>query len=207
MFIVIKYLKPQWAISLPIKREVSGPWQTLPLLCEGTLLMKLFPAVLACVLGALTGVLPVAAMEKRIVGWVERVRIYPEDVPLEAKVDTGAEYCSLNATSITKFQRHSKEWVRIVIDDHQGRKIVLERPLLREATIKRHFAKSQVRPVVRLGICLGNLYQEAEVNLVDRTGFKYPMLIGRKFMEGRLLVDPSLTFTVAPVCGEQPASE
>lgn len=34
---------------------------------------------------------------------------------------------------------------------------------------------------------------EAELSLTDRTNMKYPMLIGRKFLEGRFLVDVALT--------------
>ena len=59
----------------------------------------------------------------------------------------------------------------------------------------------------RMGICIGNYYSEAEVNLVDRSRFKYPLLIGRSFMGDRLLIDPSAQFTLEPGCGEQPSVE
>ncbi|MCX5892940.1 MAG: RimK/LysX family protein [Deltaproteobacteria bacterium] len=169
--------------------------------------MKFLVALLASILGSLICALPSLAVDKQIVGWVERVRLQPGNVLLEAKLDTGAEYCSLDATHITKFSRDGQEWVRFEVDDHHGKTFTMERPLLRQATIKRHFSASQSRPVIRLQICVGNVVAETDVNLVDRHGFIYPLLIGRKFMEGRLIIDPTAKHTVEPTCPEQPVSE
>ncbi|HZE21601.1 MAG TPA: RimK/LysX family protein, partial [Desulfobaccales bacterium] len=68
-----------------------------------------------------------------------------------------------------------------------------------------HFNQAQKRPVIKIGVCLGRIYKETEVNLVDRTGFKYRMLIGRKFMEGAVIIDPAVKYTIEPSCSE-PAS-
>ena len=38
------------------------------------------------------------------------------------------------------------------------------------------------------------------MNLVDRKGFLYPMLIGRSFLKENIVVDATLTFTREPVC-------
>lgn len=35
---------------------------------------------------------------------------------------------------------------------------------------------------------------ETELSLTDRASMKYPMLIGRKYLEGRFLVDVSLLY-------------
>ena len=35
---------------------------------------------------------------------------------------------------------------------------------------------------------------ETELSLTDRTSMKYPMLVGRKYLEGRFLVDVSLRY-------------
>jgi hypothetical protein len=169
--------------------------------------MKFLVALTASILGSLICALPSMAMDKKIVGWVERVRLQPGNLMLEAKLDTGAEYCSLDATNITKFSRDGQDWVRFEVDDHHGKTVTMEGPLLRQATIKRHFSKSQSRPVIRLQVCVGNVLEETDVNLVDRHGFIYPMLIGRKFMEGRLIIDPAAKHTVEPTCPEQPVSE
>lgn len=166
--------------------------------------MKFVGPILAGGLLALMGALPALAMEKQLVGWVERVRLHPGNVLLEAKLDTGAESSSLDATHITRFSRAGAEWVRFDVNDRHGKTVTLEHPLVRQATIKRHFAKSQFRPVIRLRVSLANVSQETEVNLVDRSGFAHPMLIGRKFMEGRLIIDPAVQHTLEPEGAEQP---
>ncbi len=144
------------------------------------------------------------AGEKQIVGWVERVRLSPGNVVVDAKLDTGALHCSLDAENITHFTRDGAEWVRFDLQDRPGHKVTLERPVVREANIKRHFNHSQKRPAIRLGVCLGNYYQETEVNLVDRSGFQYPMLIGRSFLKKALVIDPGIKHTMEPHCKEQP---
>ena len=56
----------------------------------------------------------------------------------------------------------------------------------------------------KLGVCVGDLYREVQVNVVNRSRFIYPMLIGRMFMKKQLLVDPALRYTVAPKCAQAP---
>jgi hypothetical protein len=169
--------------------------------------MKFLAAILALVLGSFICTPPLSAMDKKIVGWVERVQLQPGNVVLEAKLDSGAEYSSLDATNITEFTRQGEKWVRFDLNDHHGKKVTLEGKLVRYAPIKRHYGKSQRRPVIQLRLCLGDYSAETQVNLVDRTGFIYPLLIGRKFMEGHVIIDPNAKFTLDPVCKEQPPSE
>jgi hypothetical protein len=160
-----------------------------------------YPALfLAGLLGVLALGLSAGAADKAVVGWIEKVRIYPGDFVVHAKLDSGAEYSSLDAANLQEFQRDGKPWVRFDLAERDGNKITIERPVLRMATIKRHYLKAQKRHVITLGVCLGKYYKETEVNLVDRSGFQYRMLIGRKFMEGAVVIDPSAQYTVEPTC-------
>lgn len=54
--------------------------------------------------------------------------------------------------------------------------------------------------MVALGICLGGYRRIAEVNLVNRARFEYPMLIGRSFLANDFLVDPGATLLLEPRC-------
>jgi hypothetical protein len=164
--------------------------------------MKYPYALLAGLLGALVLALPAAAGEKIIMGWIEKVRIYPGNFVVHAKLDSGAEYSSLDAANLTEFDRNGQHWVRFDLTERDGQKITLERPLLRWAPIQRHNQEPQRRPVITLGLCLGNIYKETEVNLIDRKNYQYRMLIGRKFMEGAVIIDPSAKYTVEPECKE-----
>jgi hypothetical protein len=140
------------------------------------------------------------AAEKQTVGWLEKARIFPGGYQISAKIDTGADNSSLNVQDFTAFQRDGQEWARFTVIDDNGKQHKLEKKIVRLAKIKRHSAPRQERPVVLLGICLGAVYREVEVNLVDRSKFKYPLLVGRTFMSGALTVDPSKTYAVEPDC-------
>jgi hypothetical protein len=141
---------------------------------------------------------------KQVVGWVENIKVYPGGVTVKAKVDSGAKTSSLDCECITPFKRDGKDWLSFSVKNHKGDIIRLEKPVTRVAIIKRHFGKEQKRYVVKLGICLGSIYREAEVTLVDRTGFNYAMLVGRNFLKDDFLIDPSNTFRNQPECKGAP---
>jgi len=169
--------------------------------------MKYTYALLIGLFGALVLALPAAGGEKKVVGWIEKVRIYPGNFIVHAKLDSGAEYSSLDAPNLTQFERNGKPWVRFDLTEREGQKITIERPLLRWAPIKRHNQDPQRRPVIKLGVCLGNIYQETEVNLINRQNYQYRMLIGRKFMEGAVIIDPEAKYTLEPQCQEAASLE
>jgi hypothetical protein len=138
--------------------------------------------------------------KKTIVGRIEKARIFPGDIVFRAKMDTGARNSSLDTHNIKEFERDGEPWVRFEVTNHEGDKRTIERKLIRLARIKEHDLSVQTRPVIILGICVGTLYREVEVNLVDRRNFNYPLLIGRSYMTGSLVVDPALKNTSKPDC-------
>ena len=169
-----------------------------------TIASALFLGILMLVL---ISSLPADSNDRLVVGWVERIAICPGDVILSAKIDTGAVTCSLNSQDSMPFVRNGRNWVRLKISDYQGKEKTVDAPIVGNRRIKRHFGRFQERPVIRLGVCMGTIFKEVDVNLVDRSGLEYPMLIGRNFMEGDFLVNPSSKFTIAPTCSPQAADE
>lgn len=140
------------------------------------------------------------ATPKLIAGYVENTIVFPGKLKIHAKLDTGAENSSLNAQDIEHFRRGEADWVRFSVTNDEGETVSFERPVIRTAKIKRHAAKKQERPVISLGICLDSIYKDVEVNLIDRSGFSYQMLIGRSFLEGDFLIDPEHRFMLQSSC-------
>ena len=159
--------------------------------------LSLLSAVLVAVIAY-----PLAA--KDVVGWVEHVRVYPGGVVVKAKVDTGATTSSLDCECIDPIIVDGEQWVSFSVQSESGKIVSMKKPVLRIAKIKRHFGEQQQRYVIKLGICLGSVYREEEVTLVDRSGFNYPMLIGRSFLQKDFLVDPHDTFVTHPSCKDVP---
>jgi len=152
----------------------------------------------------LTGILHAQALEKekQVVGWVEHVTIHPENIKIKAKLDTGARNSSLNAANLVEFKRGGETYVRFDLTNWKGRTETIEAKVIRIAKIKQHNAEHELRPVIRIGICLKNTYKEVEVNLVNRSKFNYQMLIGRSFLKGDFVIDSSKTNTVKTNCTE-----
>jgi hypothetical protein len=161
--------------------------------------LRVFAAILLASL-PLHAIAAYAADAPLTVGWVERVRIHPGEIVLDAKLDTGADTSSLGAERIGTFRRDGHRWVAFEIAVGTAAPVRIERPLVRTVRIKDRGVRTRERPVVKLGICIGTFYREAEVNLVDRSHFDYPMLVGRSFLGQGLAVDAARRFTIEPSC-------
>ncbi len=144
--------------------------------------------------------LPQTLSAKEMVGWVENARLYPGGLLIKAKIDSGATSSSINCNCVTPIKRDGEKWVRFSVMSTTGELKWYERKILHTVKIKRHFGESQQRFVVKMGICLGDVFKETEINLVDRTGLNYPLLIGRRFLEGTHTIDPGRTFMNKPRC-------
>lgn len=149
---------------------------------------------------------PVGAAEKDIFGWAEHVLVGRSQLEMEAKLDTGADTSSIDASKIRRYRSKNKKlWVDFRLsDDDSGRTVRYKKKLVRYAYIKEHEGPSQKRPVVQMTVCLGDHPMEIEVSLVDRSGFAFPVLLGRNALEGLVVVDSELEFTTDPIC---PAEE
>ena len=139
-----------------------------------------------------------------VAGWLERARITPGDVIVEAKLDSGARTSSLDARNLQRFDRGGEHWVAFDVTGEDGRAVRIERPLVRTSRVRSALGTDHARLTVTLGICVGRVYQVAEVSLVDRSGLSKPLLIGRRFLSGRLLVDTSSRHRLEPECGSAP---
>ena len=146
-----------------------------------------------------------AGNDMRVAGWVESVSLFPGNLKIKAKLDTGARNSSLNAKNIKEFYRGGDKWVRFDLKNWKGRVVNFEARVTRTVKIKQLGGKPVTRPVIRLGICLGDVYKEVEVNLEDRSKFNYQLLIGRSYLRDSILVNSAVTFTLEPNCqGKMP---
>lgn len=141
--------------------------------------------------------------ELKIIGWIENVKIMPENFELTAKIDTGADNSSLDVTDLQNFTRQGKEWLRFKVMSNNEKIQTFERPLKRYTHIKRKRAEPIKRPVVTMQLCLGGHTYLTPVNLATRKDFKYRMLIGRSFLKGRFLVDSAAKKTQLEKCQSQ----
>ena len=149
--------------------------------------------------------LPVLAAEPTLYGRYEYIAL-PEigGEVLKAKMDTGALTASLSAKDIETFTRDGDEWVRFRLGTKDASNKVYEHKVSRISKIKGRSDGEDddeaidptKRPVVDLELCLGDKKRTVEVNLVDRSHFNYPLLIGAKALrEFGAAVNPARRFT------------
>ncbi|MDD5034186.1 MAG: RimK/LysX family protein [Methylococcaceae bacterium] len=156
--------------------------------------------LLACGLAQAEPPRPVAKeapKQKAVMGWLESIFIKPWNRRLTAKLDTGAKTSSLHADKIEHFSKSGEDWVRFSLVDIEDKKlpaIVVEKPLVRTAFIKSHDSQTSKRDVVMLTVCKNGKDYEVEFNLVDRSNFNYPVLLGRSFLKDLALVDANESF-------------
>jgi hypothetical protein len=135
-----------------------------------------------------------------VAGWLERARLFPGDIPVEAKLDSGSRSSSLHALNIERFEREGVDWVAFDIVTGSGQSLRLERPVVRIIEIQSSPGRYESRVAVTLGICIGKVFRATEVNLVDRSTLSKPLLVGRRFLRGRFLVDMKRRYLLEPDC-------
>lgn len=135
-----------------------------------------------------------------IFGRTEQVALLPENYQVMAKLDTGADMSSLNAIEQYLFKKDDQQWVKFTIYDQVNRKkYTLSRHIIRYVKIKNRktntkneIKPSYRRPVVNINVCIGRHIKKIPVNLIDRSHFKYPLLLGWKTLKRfHALIDPS----------------
>jgi hypothetical protein len=143
---------------------------------------------------------PTYAQSKEVFGYVERLHIREASLIMLAKLDTGADTSSIHARQLQEFVKDGAPWVRFEIRNFQGEVREITAPVVRVAKIKRPSGPAQRRIVIKLGLCLGDMFQEEFVSINDRTKFDYQFLLGRSFLAGNAIVDPSAMYVSSPNC-------
>ena len=138
---------------------------------------------------------------KQVSGWVEKVSVGEPTITIRAKIDTGAEHSSLPARDYELYKKGTVEWVRFTLNNKEGETLIVDKPVMRFTQIKQKNDRPSIkRPVIELGVCMGNVYKVVQVNLADRAKFNFPMLIGRSFLKGNFVVDADHKYINEPDC-------
>ena len=125
-----------------------------------------------------------AAKDKEIVGAVVNVKIEEAGIDLVARVDTGAKTTSINASNINE----SHGFVSYTVVNAQGQKSDLKSRIVDELVVKNAESKEK-RYFVNLTIKYKQDSKKTLVNLNDRSGSTYKLLLGRNWLTGSYLVD------------------
>ncbi len=107
---------------------------------------------------------------------------------IHAKIDTGAYNCSLHC-SRAEIVDGNLEFV-LLDEEHPeftGMKFVFKKYEQRE--IKNSFGEAELRYVIKTTIRIYDYLIRAEFSLSNRGNLKFPVLLGRKILRDRFLID------------------
>jgi hypothetical protein len=135
--------------------------------------------------------------EKRIIGPTTIVAEAESELDFRARVDTGAMTTSVHVEEwaiedeSSDMNENIGKKIRFRMKNHKGESQWLETRIEEIALVKT--AKHQEeRYKVLLNLQWNDMKKEVLVTLNDRSRMKYPMLLGRNFLEGDFVVDVDL---------------
>lgn len=151
-----------------------------------------------------------APRQLKRVGWVEEIAISEVGSIVRAKLDTGAKTSSIDAEIIDIRKtgeavegKTTGDTVVFSVSMEKGGKKTFERAVNRYVRIKKKGGGFIRRPVITMSFCIAGRMISEEVNLANREGFIYPVLVGRNMMaHADLVIDAGKTFISRPTCEE-----
>ncbi|WP_428023611.1 ATP-dependent zinc protease family protein [Arcobacter sp.] len=128
-------------------------------------------------------------MNKKIVGRKESISILDLELfDLDAKVDTGADSNALHCDDIViKDDKVSFTLLDEIHPSYHGKRITL--PLYKIKHVKSSNGTVQARPSIKVVVKFFGKNYKSVISLTNRADMKFPMLIGRRFLKDRFLVD------------------
>ena len=134
--------------------------------------------------------------EPVVLGWRERVALPGFGIgALRAKIDTGARTSALHVDQQWRFAEGGAPWVGFRLTrSRSGRVCEVVAPVHDERVVADSGGHRGLRVFVRTRLRLAGVEREVEINLAQRSGMSFPMLVGRSALQGAFTVDPAGSF-------------
>ncbi|MBC7862920.1 MAG: ATP-dependent zinc protease [Bacteroidia bacterium] len=117
---------------------------------------------------------------------------------IEAKIDTGAYTCALHCHTIAEKELGGKKVLCFFLLDpsheeyHQTEHVFFD---YSRKKIKSSSGEFEERYIIKTIVRLGRRRIRTTISLTDRGNMRYPVLIGRKLLRGKFIVDVSRMHT------------
>lgn len=106
---------------------------------------------------------------------------------MEAKMDTGAYTSSLHCENILINYENSKPILYFTIKQAESKTYRFEE--YGQKKIKNSFGEMEERYVIKTIICIGKKRIHSTISLSNRDNMRYPVLIGRRLLKAKFLID------------------
>ena len=137
--------------------------------------------------------------EKKVVGWKEQVALPNLKIKsVIAKIDTGANVATIDASDIKFVTRKDVKYVKFTVKKRNNTVRKTSAPLAGFKRIRSSNGDVEKRPYIKTDILMDGITKNIELTLTDRGPMDYTMLIGRKALGRRWIVNPSISFMTKP---------
>jgi len=137
------------------------------------------------------------AINKRMIGRQEKIDLPWLDLfDLEAKVDTGAYTSALHCHHVKGVRIRGELHVRFRVLDPSHPAYdnkLFTMPVYKRKMVRNSFGQSELRYLIQTVLSIFGEEIPVELSLSDRSRMDYPVLLGRKLLRKRFLVDVSKT--------------
>ena len=131
----------------------------------------------------------------RLIGRREYVNIPALGITgIEAKIDTGAYTSSLHCEKINIEKEEEREVLYFTIEPGEDAKVFRFERFDRKK-IKNSFGEMEERFVIKTIVNIGKKSVLSVISLSNRDNMRYPLLIGRRLLKAKFLIDVSRTHT------------
>jgi hypothetical protein len=136
--------------------------------------------------------------ERVTIGWREWLALSDLGIGrIKAKIDTGARSSSLHAFDIHVAGEGKHPWVHFKVHPIQRDSVTIVQCKVRlheYRNVKSSSGHSELRPIIRTPMQLGDETWPIELTLTSRDEMGFRMLLGREAIRGRFVVDPNRSY-------------
>lgn len=116
---------------------------------------------------------------------------------VEAKIDTGAYRTAVHCLSCDEITAEDSKLLRAIFELEEGKLFSIDFRDYRQRMVRNSFGDSEMRYCVVLSMRIGSKRIKSEVSLTNRSGMRYQVLLGRKTLKNRFVVDVSQKYLTA----------
>jgi hypothetical protein len=131
-------------------------------------------------------------------GWREWAALPDLNLPaIKAKIDTGARTSALHAFLIEPYSSEGIEMLRFLIhpiQKNQEFEVECHAPVFDFREVSDSGGNREMRYVIQSTAVIGANHWPIELTLTNRDTMRFRMLLGRRAMENRFIVDPGASY-------------
>jgi hypothetical protein len=114
---------------------------------------------------------------------------------IEVKTDTGAFTSSIHCSHVNELELNGEKYLEFKLLDSEYQQFtdsVIKTKTYEKKIVKNSFGMSEERFAVKTKIVIFSYEYPIEFSLSQREEMKYPILLGRKFLNKKFMVNPSV---------------